>query len=89
VEQHAPAGLDRSIAQAVAAFEHAVRRDASAAAELRLSRRPSTTKAALKTSADVAQARRELTAALERLGWHPPSAATPEGPNPVLRPVPD
>jgi hypothetical protein len=62
-----------AVAQAVTAFEHAVRRHAAAQTELRVARRPSTTKAALKTSDEIARTRLELAQQLTRLGWQPPA----------------
>jgi len=64
---------DVEVAQALTVFEHAVRRHASAQTELRVARRPSTSKAALKTAQALAEARRALTSELERLGWTPPA----------------
>ena len=64
---------DIAVAQALTVFEHAVRRHASAQTELRVARRPSTTKAALKTAQALVEARLALTAELQRLGWTPPA----------------
>lgn len=68
-----PQGVHVAVAQALTVFEHAVRRHAAAEAELRVSRRVSTTRASLKTGEDVVSARLELTRQLERLGWQPPA----------------
>ena len=68
--------LDQAVAQALTVFEHTVRRHAQAQTELRVSRRPSTAKAALKTAAELAQARHALTAELRLLGWCPPADVT-------------
>ena len=64
---------DVAVAQALTVFEHAVRRHGAAQAELRVARRQSTTKAALKTAQAVVEARRALTEELQRLGWTPPA----------------
>jgi hypothetical protein len=64
---------DVAVAQALTLFEHAVRRHAAAQTELRVARRPSTTKAALKSAQALVQARLALTAELQRLGWTPPA----------------
>jgi len=64
---------DVDVAQALTVFEHAVRRHAAAQTELRVARRPSTAKAALKTAQALVEARQALTSELERLGWTPPA----------------
>ncbi len=64
---------DVAVAQALTVFEHAVRRHAAAQTELRVARRASTAKAALKTGQALVQARLALTAELQRLGWSPPA----------------
>jgi hypothetical protein len=64
---------DVAVAQALTVFEHAVRRHAAAQTELRVARRPSTTKASLKTGQALIEARLALTAELQRLGWSPPA----------------
>ena len=71
--QRGTAAHDIAVAQALTVFEHAVRRHAAAQTELRVARRPSTTKAAMKTAEAVVQARLALTAQIERLGWTPPA----------------
>ena len=63
----------RALAQALAVFEQAVRRHAAAETELLVARRPSTSKAQLKTASELATARQELTARLELVGWRPPA----------------
>ena len=87
--RHEPApssanGHDVALAQALTVFEHAVRRHAAAQTELRVARRASTTKAALKTAQDVIQARLALTAQLQRLGWNPPADVTLTEPSMVV-----
>ena len=87
--RHEPApssanGNDVALAQALTVFEHAVRRHAAAQTELRVARRASTTKAALKTAQDVVQARLALTAQLQRLGWNPPADVTLTEPSMVV-----
>jgi hypothetical protein len=67
------AGVHLAVAQALTVFEHAVRRQAAAQTELQIARRPSTTKASLKSALDLIHARQELTAQLGRLGWQPPA----------------
>ena len=72
---HSEPGADphRALAEALVVFEQAVRRHASAEAELRVARRASTSKAGLKTATELAAARRELTARLRLVGWRPPA----------------
>jgi hypothetical protein len=82
--QAATNGPDVAVAQALTVFEHAVRRHAAAQTELRVSRRASTTKAALKTAQDVVEARLALTAQLQRLGWNPPADVTLTEPSMVV-----
>ena len=70
------AGLDVAVAQALTVFEAAVRRHSAALTELTVARRPSTSKAALKTTEELGRARAALTRQLGRLGWAPPAAIT-------------
>ena len=70
---HAGSGVHHAVATALTMFEHAVRRHAAAQTELRISRRASTSKQALKTSQEIAEARQALTQQLEQLGWQPPA----------------
>ena len=66
-------GVHQAVATALTMFEHAVRRHAAAQTELRIARRASTSKQALKTSQEIAAARVALTEQLQELGWQPPA----------------
>ena len=72
-------GRDAAVAQALSVFEAAVRRHSAALTELTVARRPSTSKAALKTDEELGRARASLTRELERLGWQPPADITLTG----------
>ena len=87
--QHRTAALHQAVARALTTFEHAVRRHAAAQAELRISRRPSTSKAALKTGEEIAGARLALIEQLERLGWQPPADVSLDEPTLALPRVGD
>ena len=63
----APDSDPAAVAEALAVFQQAVRRQALAESEAAMSRRPSTLKATLKASADVDRARSQLAALLARV----------------------